>query len=64
MLGQETLFSVDGRDFNAQVAKVYPQVTNGTFKVDFYFDGAGADRHSCRPGDRSESGAGRRQRKP
>ena len=24
----------------AKVAKVYPQVTNGTFKVDFYFDGA------------------------
>ncbi|GAA0544122.1 HlyD family secretion protein [Rhizomicrobium palustre] len=38
--GQETLFSVSGRDYRAKVAKVYPQVTNGTFKVDFYFDGA------------------------
>ncbi len=38
--GQETLFSVNGRDYRAKVAKVYPQVTNGTFKVDFYFDGA------------------------
>ncbi len=37
--GQETLFSVDGENFKAQVAKVYPQVTNGTFKVDFLFDG-------------------------
>ena len=39
-LGQETLFSVNGRDFRAEVAKVYPQVTNGTFKVDFHFVGA------------------------
>jgi HlyD family secretion protein len=39
-LGQETLFSVNGRDFKAQVAKVYPQVANGTFKVDFHFAGA------------------------
>jgi HlyD family secretion protein len=38
-LGQETLFSVDGRDYRAKVAKVYPQVTNGTFKVDLYFTG-------------------------
>ena len=38
-LGQETLFSVNGRDFKAEVAKVYPQVTNGTFKVDFHFAG-------------------------
>ena len=38
--GQETLFIVDGHDYRAHVAKVYPQVTNGTFKVDFYFDGA------------------------
>jgi len=38
-LGQETLFSVNGEDFKAQVAKVYPQVTNGTFKVDFHFVG-------------------------
>ena len=38
-LGQDTLFSVNGRDFKAEVAKVYPQVTNGTFKVDFHFTG-------------------------
>ena len=39
VVGQDTLFSVDGRDYRAKVAKVYPQVTNGTFKVDLYFDG-------------------------
>jgi len=39
VVGQETLFSVDGRDYRARVAKVYPQVTNGTFKVDLYFNG-------------------------
>lgn len=39
-LGQDTLFNIDGRDWRARVAKVYPQVTNGTFKVDFYFEGA------------------------
>jgi HlyD family secretion protein len=38
-LGQEMLFAIDGENFKAQVAKVYPQVTNGTFKVDFHFDG-------------------------
>ena len=37
--GQETLFNIDGRDYRAHVSKVYPQVTNGTFKTDFYFDG-------------------------
>jgi len=40
VVGQETLFSVDGRDYRARVSKVYPQVVNGTFKVDLYFDGA------------------------
>jgi HlyD family secretion protein len=40
VLGQETLFTQDGRDYRAKVAKVYPQVTNGTFKVDLYFVGA------------------------
>jgi HlyD family secretion protein len=39
-LGQETLFNANGGAFKAKVAKVYPQVTNGTFKVDFLFDGA------------------------
>ena len=38
--GQSTLFNIGGRDFRAHVSKVYPQVTNGTFKADFYFDGA------------------------
>lgn len=37
--GQGTRFTVDGREWRAQVSKVYPQVTNGTFKTDFYFDG-------------------------
>ncbi|HEY4075341.1 MAG TPA: efflux RND transporter periplasmic adaptor subunit [Rhizomicrobium sp.] len=37
--GQETLFNIDGHDYRAHVSKVYPQVTNGTFKSDFYFDG-------------------------
>jgi HlyD family secretion protein len=40
IVGQETLFSVDGRDYRAKVAKVYPQVSNGTFKIDLYFQGA------------------------
>ena len=39
-LGQEALFSVDGHNYRARVAKIYPQVTNGTFKVDLYFAGA------------------------
>jgi HlyD family secretion protein len=38
--GQMTLFNIDGHDYRAHVSKVYPQVTNGTFKTDFYFDGA------------------------
>jgi HlyD family secretion protein len=40
ILGQQALFTIDGRNYRAKVAKVYPQVTNGTFKVDLYFDGA------------------------
>jgi HlyD family secretion protein len=39
-LEQTALFSVEGSDYRAKVAKVYPQVVNGTFKVDLYFDGA------------------------
>ncbi len=38
--GQETRFSIDDRDYRAHVAKAYPQVSGGTFKTDFYFDGA------------------------
>jgi HlyD family secretion protein len=40
VVGQETLFTVDDRGYRARVAKVYPQVINGTFKVDLYFQGA------------------------
>jgi HlyD family secretion protein len=39
-VGQESLFTFDGRGFRAKVAKVYPQVINGTFKVDLHFDGS------------------------
>jgi HlyD family secretion protein len=39
VVGQDTLFSVDDKDYRAHVAKVYPQVSNGTFKVDLYFNG-------------------------
>jgi HlyD family secretion protein len=39
ILGQQALFSIGGRNYRAKVAKVYPQVTNGTFRVDLYFDG-------------------------
>jgi HlyD family secretion protein len=39
IIGQQALFTIDGHDYRAKVAKVYPQVTNGTFKVDLYFDG-------------------------
>ena len=38
-VGQETRFSIDGGDYRAHVAKAYPQVSGGTFKADFYFDG-------------------------
>jgi HlyD family secretion protein len=40
VVGQEALFTQDGRDYRAKVAKVYPQVINGTFKVDLYFQSA------------------------
>lgn len=36
-VGQESLFSIDGQGFRAKVAKIYPQVSNGTFKVDLHF---------------------------
>ncbi|MGH6890114.1 MAG: efflux RND transporter periplasmic adaptor subunit [Rhizomicrobium sp.] len=38
--GQDALFTIDGRDWRARVTKIYPQVTNGTFKVDLAFVGA------------------------
>ena len=39
-VGQESVFTVDGHDFRARVAKVYPQVINGSFKVDLHFEGS------------------------
>src|SRR5580692_11433387 len=39
VLGQVALFTSDGRDYKASIAKIYPQVANGTFKVDFHFIG-------------------------
>lgn len=36
-LGQAALFSVEGEGYTASVAKVYPQISNGTFKVDLHF---------------------------
>ncbi|HWA91107.1 MAG TPA: efflux RND transporter periplasmic adaptor subunit [Rhizomicrobium sp.] len=39
VLGQEAIFTVDGHDYRAKVAKIYPQVSNGTFKADLYFVG-------------------------
>jgi HlyD family secretion protein len=37
VLGQMVLFSLDGRNFNAGVSKIYPQVSAGTFKIDMQF---------------------------
>jgi HlyD family secretion protein len=38
VLGQVALFTADGRDYKANVAKIYPQVTNGTFRIDLNFE--------------------------
>jgi HlyD family secretion protein len=38
--GQQTLYDFGRVSREARVAKVYPQVSNGTFKADFYFNGA------------------------
>lgn len=38
-LGQESRFSLEEQIFRARIAKVYPQVINGTFKVDLYLEG-------------------------
>lgn len=35
--GQLAVFSIDGRRYEANVIKVYPQVANGTFRVDLQF---------------------------
>ncbi|HEV2702363.1 MAG TPA: efflux RND transporter periplasmic adaptor subunit [Steroidobacteraceae bacterium] len=39
-VGLESLFSIGAQGFKAKIAKVYPQVINGTFKVDLHFEGA------------------------
>jgi HlyD family secretion protein len=39
-LGQTALFSVGDRDFQATIVKIYPQVSDGTFKVDLQFNDA------------------------
>lgn len=39
VLGQIALFNTDGRDHKAKVAKIYPQIVKGTFKIDLYFEG-------------------------
>jgi HlyD family secretion protein len=40
MLGQSAIATIGDRDARAKVAKIYPQVSNGTFKADFTFEGA------------------------
>ena len=37
ILGQVALFPLNGHDYQARVAKIYPQIANGTFRVDLYF---------------------------
>lgn len=38
-VGLESQFTLGNQNLRAKIAKVYPQVINGTFKVDLYFDG-------------------------
>jgi HlyD family secretion protein len=38
VLGQVARFTSDGRDYKANIAKIYPQVANGTFRIDLNFD--------------------------
>jgi len=46
-LGQEARFTLGEKDYKASVTKIYPQVSNGTFKVDLQFaDNAPAGVHS------------------
>jgi len=33
-LQEQAIFSLDGREYRGTVAKIYPQVTSGTFKID------------------------------
>ena len=39
-VGQTATAEVDGKTYKMKVAKVYPQVRNGQFKIDLVFDGA------------------------
>ncbi len=36
---QTANFTLTGREFNARVIKVYPEITEGTFEVDLVFEG-------------------------
>lgn len=36
--GQHARLNLDGAEHLVTIAKIYPQVSNGTFEVDFYFD--------------------------
>jgi len=38
VLGQNAILSSDGSDYKAAVAKIYPQVANGTFRIDLHFE--------------------------
>jgi HlyD family secretion protein len=38
-VGQQVRFTIEGKDYRAQVSKAYPQVSGGTFKTDFHFEG-------------------------
>jgi len=38
VLGQVALLTSDGRNYKANVAKIYPQVSNGTYRVDLNFE--------------------------
>ena len=40
---QAASFSLSGRNFNARVIKVYPEITAGTFAVDLVFEGLAPD---------------------
>jgi len=39
-LGQSATFERGGQNYAMRIAKIYPQVNNGQFEVDFIFDGA------------------------
>jgi len=38
VLGQVALFPLNDHDHKARVAKIYPQIANGTFRVDLHFE--------------------------